>query len=270
MLNYGEPQILELMKNTLPHRLYPILFPMDDLRDAITSTKRVMTKESMDRQKTGQFADTPFMRVHECSQSPEKLGKMGVTFNTLEKLERQGDKIDRLTLLVDEMSVKIDTRDTPYKSRFIKINPEVKVGVDNKISKLATDHSVETGVETEEIITIVTKITGPITMIALGTITDMMTEDIPIGLMKDTMTIDQTIEEETTIGKIVEIDKIIEVKTLDREMAIEVTVGTDPEIIVVIEPEVGTGVETGIDKCIIGSELCQMTKVDQDLDQIQE
>ena len=30
MLNYGEPQILELIKNTLPSRLYPILFPVDN------------------------------------------------------------------------------------------------------------------------------------------------------------------------------------------------------------------------------------------------
>ena len=27
MLDYGEPQILELMKNTLPSRLYPITIP---------------------------------------------------------------------------------------------------------------------------------------------------------------------------------------------------------------------------------------------------
>ena len=45
MLNYGEPQILKLMKNTLASRLYPILFPIDDLRDAVTTAKRVMIKE---------------------------------------------------------------------------------------------------------------------------------------------------------------------------------------------------------------------------------
>ena len=31
MLNYEELQILELLKNTLPNRLYPILFPVDNL-----------------------------------------------------------------------------------------------------------------------------------------------------------------------------------------------------------------------------------------------
>ena len=61
MLNYGEPQILELMKITLPSRLYPIVFPIDNLRDAITMAKRVMIKEKIDRQKTGQTSTTPFM-----------------------------------------------------------------------------------------------------------------------------------------------------------------------------------------------------------------
>ena len=49
MLNYGELQILELMKNTLPSRLYPILFPIDNLRDAITTAKHVMINEKIDK-----------------------------------------------------------------------------------------------------------------------------------------------------------------------------------------------------------------------------
>ena len=61
MLNYGEPQILELMKNTLPSRLYPILFPIDNLRNTITTAKLVMIKEKIDRHKTGQSPAIPFM-----------------------------------------------------------------------------------------------------------------------------------------------------------------------------------------------------------------
>ena len=48
MLNYGESQILELLKNTLPIRLYPMLFPIDNLRDAVTTAKWVMIKEKID------------------------------------------------------------------------------------------------------------------------------------------------------------------------------------------------------------------------------
>ena len=77
MLNYGEPQILELVKNTLPSRLYPILFLINNLRDAITMAKQVMIKEKIYRQKTGQSSATPFMRVNDCSQSSDKSGKKG-------------------------------------------------------------------------------------------------------------------------------------------------------------------------------------------------
>ena len=72
MLNYGEPQVLELMKNILPSRLYPILFPINNLRDAITTAKWVTIKEKIDRQKTGQSSTTPFMRVNDTDQSYDK------------------------------------------------------------------------------------------------------------------------------------------------------------------------------------------------------
>ena len=45
LLNYGEPQHLELFKNTLPSKLYWILFSIDNLRDAIDAAKRVLTKQ---------------------------------------------------------------------------------------------------------------------------------------------------------------------------------------------------------------------------------
>ena len=108
MLNYGEPQILELMKNTLPSRLYPTLFPIDNLRDAIITAKRLMIKQKIDRQRTGQSSATPFMQVNDCSQSSDRTSKRGVTFDTMETLERHSDNIDKLTLLVSKMNIKID------------------------------------------------------------------------------------------------------------------------------------------------------------------
>ena len=40
-LGYGEPQILEVFKNTLPTKLYGILFPIEDLRQAVETAKRI-------------------------------------------------------------------------------------------------------------------------------------------------------------------------------------------------------------------------------------
>ena len=123
MLNYGEPQILELMKNTLPSRLYPILFPINSLRDAITMAKRVMIKEKIDSQKTGQTSATPFMQMTDNNQSSSRTTKRGVTFDSRETIERNSDNIDRLTLLVSKMNVKMDKREAAYKPRVYQGRP---------------------------------------------------------------------------------------------------------------------------------------------------
>ena len=119
MLNYGEPQILELMKNTLPSRLYPILFPIDNLRAATMRAKCVMIKEKIDRQKTGQSPATPFMWMNESGQTNKK----GVNFDTMETLEKLGNSIDRLTSLVSKMNVKMDKKEVPYKPRVYQNRP---------------------------------------------------------------------------------------------------------------------------------------------------
>ena len=48
LLNYGEPQILKLLENTLSSKLYWILFSINNLRDAVDAAKRVLTKEKID------------------------------------------------------------------------------------------------------------------------------------------------------------------------------------------------------------------------------
>ena len=123
MLNYGEPLILELMKNTLPSRLYPILFPIDNLRDAIAMAKTVMIKEKIDRQKSGQSSATPFMQMNDSNQSSDRFSNRGVAFDAMETLERHRDSIDRLTSLVSKMNVKMNKRDTPYKPRIYQCRP---------------------------------------------------------------------------------------------------------------------------------------------------
>ena len=70
LLNYGEPQILELFKNTLPSKLYWILFSINNLRDAVDTVKRVLTKEKIDKQLSGQSGTTtPFMKVGDIHHS---------------------------------------------------------------------------------------------------------------------------------------------------------------------------------------------------------
>ena len=60
LLDYGEPWILELFKNTLPSRLYYMLYQLNDLKEAVQMAKRLLTKEEMDK-KAGQSSACPFM-----------------------------------------------------------------------------------------------------------------------------------------------------------------------------------------------------------------
>ena len=61
LLGYDEPQILEVFKYKLTTKLYWILFPIEDLRQAVETAKRISTKEKLDKQLTGQSLSSPFL-----------------------------------------------------------------------------------------------------------------------------------------------------------------------------------------------------------------
>ena len=48
LLGYGEPQILKVFKSTLPIKLYWVLSPIEDLRLAFETAKRILNKEKID------------------------------------------------------------------------------------------------------------------------------------------------------------------------------------------------------------------------------
>ena len=117
MHNYGEMQILENFKNTLPYRLYSTLINVNNLRDVIDLAKRVLIKEKLDRQLPGQ-SSTPFMKASSNDKhSPQSHNKKGVTFDAMETLERNSDCIDRLTSLVSDMKMTMDRKQSPYKPK---------------------------------------------------------------------------------------------------------------------------------------------------------
>ena len=114
LLDYGEPQILELFKNTLPSRLYYMVYNINNLREAVETAKHMLTKEQMDACKAGHTNSSPFMKV-----GPQNPKKRGVTFNAIETIQKQGDSIDKLASLMNELSSKLDKRGKPppYKPR---------------------------------------------------------------------------------------------------------------------------------------------------------
>ena len=105
LLGYQDPQILEVFKNTLPSKLYWILFPIEDLRAAVDTAKRMLTKEKIDKQLAGQASSTPFMNLR------NSQGK-NVSFNVHDNLEQ---KIDKLMVMMDKLVTEDDGHSKPFK-----------------------------------------------------------------------------------------------------------------------------------------------------------
>ena len=105
LLGYGKPQIHEVFKNTLPTKLYWILFPIEDLRQAVKTSKRILTKEKLDKQLTRQTSTSPFMSIREGINRK-------VSFDTRDEL---GDKIDKLTVMSGRLAAKDNNEKRPFK-----------------------------------------------------------------------------------------------------------------------------------------------------------
>ena len=92
-----------------------MVYHINNLREAVETAKRMLTKEQIDKQKSGQSSASPFMKVNQ--QNPKK--NKSVYFNVIETIHKQGDSIDRLTSLMNELSSKLDRKDNSaqYKPR---------------------------------------------------------------------------------------------------------------------------------------------------------
>ena len=64
-----------------------------DLRQAVETAKRILTKEKIDRQLAGQTSLTPFLNIKEGYSKK-------VTFNMMDGLEQ---KIDKLTVMMGKL-----------------------------------------------------------------------------------------------------------------------------------------------------------------------
>ena len=98
----------------------------------------------------------------------------------------------------------------------------------------------------------------------LEIITEGMTEDPHIGLMTDVVITDLITGIEATTDKTIELDKIIEIMTLDRDIEIGMKAEIGLETIVMTEIEAETEVEIEMDRHKIGPEPYQMTEENQD------
>ena len=110
LLGYGEPQILEVFKNTLPIKLNWVLFPIENLRQAVDTAKRILTKEKLDKQLMGQTSTSPFLSIREGTDKR-------VSFNARDEL---GDKIDKLTIVMSKLAATDNHERRPFKLQIYK------------------------------------------------------------------------------------------------------------------------------------------------------
>ena len=96
-----------MFKNTVPNRLYWVLFSIDNLHEAVETAKRFLTKEKIDRQMTGQ-SSTPFMKL------TDKQRK-SMTFDARDVFEKTSENMERMTAHMDKMYIKLEQKDVPYK-----------------------------------------------------------------------------------------------------------------------------------------------------------
>ena len=136
LLGYEEPQILEVFKNTLPTKLYWIVFPIEDLRQAVETAKRILTKEKLDKQLTGQTSASSFLNIREGTERK-------VSFNARNEL---GDKIDKVTAVMSKLAARDSSEKRPSSPKYIKV--EARIGpIIKEVIKIET---VGQTVETED------------------------------------------------------------------------------------------------------------------------
>ena len=119
LLGYGEPQILDVFKNTLSAKLYWILFPREDHRQAVETAKRILTKEKLDRQLTRQSSSTPFMSIRDGHNRK-------VSFDTKEEL---GDNIDKLTVIIGKLATRDSGTGRQFKPQIYQIEAKVRTRI---------------------------------------------------------------------------------------------------------------------------------------------
>ena len=72
-----------------PLKLYWVLFPIEDLRQVVETTKRFLTREKTDRQLAGQSTSSPFVSIQDSlGHNKEMLfGNYSVVDNKIDNVQ---------------------------------------------------------------------------------------------------------------------------------------------------------------------------------------
>ena len=81
------------------------MFPIEDLRQAVETTKRILTKEKLDKQLTELTSTSLFMSIRDGTERK-------VSFNARDGL---GDKIDKLRVMMGRLAARDSNDKRPFK-----------------------------------------------------------------------------------------------------------------------------------------------------------
>ena len=92
-----------------------MLYQINDLRTAVETVKRVLTKEKLDNQKMGQTSSSSFMKA--IKERKKKNSEKGVSFDALDTIDTHSNSMDKLVSLVSKLDMKLDKQETQYKPK---------------------------------------------------------------------------------------------------------------------------------------------------------
>ena len=191
------------------------MFPIGDLRQAVETAKRILTKERLDKQLTRQTSTNPFMSIREGANRK-------VSFDTRDEL---GDKIDKLTVMLGRLTAKDNNEKRPFKPQIYQGRGRGKTeDIVKEIIRIETGQIIGQVVEIEDSL----EINLDSSRTTERTIFEIMPEDM---------------EDKTAEGNIeIVIDGMITI-----EVGIDQERGHSKEVIVVIELGVQAVVGLGQD-----------------------
>ena len=234
--------MLEGFKNSLPTRLYWVLFAVENLRQAEETSKRILPKEKIDRQLADQWSCIPFMNI--------KDGYISKIF-TFDMQNSLDDKVDRLTLMMSKLTTWDDNQNKQLKPKIYKSKQR---GQTRNFYDKNNYYPEITKIDICQIVGIGEH------HIEVEVVMDKITEEDHITLIIIEMTSEETISEKCKITE----DKIIEV---DAERILEM----------IILEEVGVCLKTdnihtileGIIEVVVGLDQVQeLAPIDIELDAI--
>ena len=87
-----------------------VLFPIENLRQAVDTAKRILTKEKLDKQLTGLTSTSPFMSIREGTDKRVSFDARGVL----------GYKIDKLTIVMSKLAATHNHERRPFRPQIYK------------------------------------------------------------------------------------------------------------------------------------------------------